>query len=393
MASLYDKWIAEARCLPTSSVSKVSKPYSDAEFDGIEVADLWPEDKTTWTTIKDDFLNELSQQNPSTTFLQTALYVTLELRDPEDTSRRAFTEFSSFKKPPVPMVLNTNKAPKAGTVNGALVKALRELTEDQQQVLIPVIAAVMVRMTEKTAKATQAKLESIAKNMASIYPSVSVTVPLFSLANWMGPLEQAKLSDILKHSYWKRAVMVKMSPHSGSGLKGLMEWLILQSLTYTGLPLISTVQLVCDTYPIPLQKLMEITGSGLASTSWGRLMEFLTKHKPHLKDEKWIYIRAFKDDVMAEYSYNKNSYLVGILLYLAQLKTNSSYYTNYTQSFKRAQLPADDIQLAERIHLYIQNMISTEGATDVFKTILGGTNAPSQSKFSTILSKHKKSSV
>lgn len=328
--SAYDEIIARAASVDLSGFHNGFPPvrYSPSQFDSVVVLDMIPEEPATWQALLNHFFDHLSCPAPPNTFFHVALLLALELRDPENPSKRVFQSLEKINPDNIALTMPV-AITNWGTANKTLIDSLKALDPIHQQVLIPVIAAVMLRMTDKTAKATQFKLTSIAKNIRTLYPNCPVRVPTITLEAWMTSLSKSYLCDQMKFSYWKRAVIIKTDGSSVSNQRGLlMDWLLLQSLQYNGLGLISSINLVAMLYPVDISLLMDATGSGLALNSWKRYNNFMTTAIPSFNgDQKWVYIRNFRNDVMTEFSYSANHFLVGNMLFLAELKSGSPVTT------------------------------------------------------------------
>ncbi len=207
----------------------------------------------------------------------------------------------------------------------------------------PSFAVLILRLEKRQPATVSTKLSKLHTNLSNLY-GTTVGCPdlTYEWDQYLKPYSGLLCPEVQKNT----VVIGFICAYSRTGItqntKGLLDFLLLQSLRYTGMLLITLSDQVRLAYGCPLSVLIKLTYTTASSTSWNAMMtvlkdymlksESVPENEPdreakiaRLSDESWYYIREFVPGCFADLAYPKNKFLCTLLAIILDYHSSDSY--------------------------------------------------------------------
>lgn len=213
----------------------------------------------------------------------------------------------------------------------------------------PAVGAIILRLEKRDATHTLAKLKTLRENISRLYPGSGVSSPPFlEEAVWLESLRtlyNKALPEEQKNTVFLGYIFASTRDGMATNTLGLLDFLMLQSLKYTGMHLITLTAQLCEKFHCNPEDLMEYTLQTATLKSWdtyARILEtYLRKpetireddpdavHKmEQATDSLWMYSREFKSGVFPDFSFPHNTYLCTLLAIIVDYFADENYSNN-----------------------------------------------------------------
>lgn len=161
-----------------------------------------------------------------------------------------------------------------------------ELTRSKAHLWGPVFAILLMRCEKRNASQVVEKLRKMAINMKNLY-STPIDCPNFENRDlWIECLDRLNnnlLPESQKNTIFIGFILAYERPGAPNSLKGLLDFLILQSIRYTGMLIITLVEQVLNTFNCPAEVLMKLTFVSTTVQSWTAYGEMLNTYMRRLE--------------------------------------------------------------------------------------------------------------